>query len=215
MKKLFVFDLDFTLWNAGNTWCDHLTPPFSKQHSKVVDANGNVVRLYPDVREILKYLDKKMATLAVASRTFEPSWAKRLMHLLDIRKHFHHEEIYPSSKTQHFNALKKSTGLKFSEMIFFDDEHRNIKDVERLGVLAIYVPNGLGWKELPHKVLSHFGRGFRRGKINQRSSRESFPRRYDEKVLCPQKTGDSNPIYHQHMKDCLNRITLNQIVSSC
>jgi magnesium-dependent phosphatase 1 len=149
MKKLFVFDLDFTLWNAGNTWCDHLKPPFSIHHGKVVDADGSVVRLYSDVRQILEYLDEKQVTLAVASRTFEPSWARRLMELLGIRKYFQHEEIYPSSKVQHFQALQKATGYMFVDMIFFDDEHRNIKDVEQLGVQAIYVRNGLNWKEMP------------------------------------------------------------------
>lgn len=149
MKKLFVFDLDFTLWNAGNTWCDHLTPPFSKHQNRVVDANGDIVRLYSDVPEILQYLSRKSITLAVASRTYEPSWARKLLDLLDIRKYFFHQEIYPSSKIRHFFALQKATGLDFSEMIFFDDEQRNIKDVERLGVQAVHVSGGLSWKEIP------------------------------------------------------------------
>ena len=25
---LLVFDLDFTLWDAGGTWCDQTKPPF-------------------------------------------------------------------------------------------------------------------------------------------------------------------------------------------
>lgn len=30
-------------------------------------------------------------------------------------------------------------------MIFFDDEYRNIKDIEKLGVTCIYVKNGVNY----------------------------------------------------------------------
>ncbi len=42
-----------------------------------------------------------------------------------------------------FFRIKKKSGIKFSEMIFFDDEYRNIRDLERLGVLSILVQNGM------------------------------------------------------------------------
>jgi len=42
-------------------------------------------------------------------------------------------EIYPGSKITHFTQLQKSTGLKYEEMLFFDDESRN-RNVESLGV---------------------------------------------------------------------------------
>lgn len=33
-------------------------------------------------------------------------------------------------------------------MLFFDDEHRNINDLTRLGVVSILVPNGMDKKKL-------------------------------------------------------------------
>jgi magnesium-dependent phosphatase 1 len=42
-------------------------------------------------------------------------------------------EIYPGNKITHFNKLQKATGLRYEEMLFFDDESRN-KNVETLGV---------------------------------------------------------------------------------
>jgi len=33
--KVIVFDLDFTLWNGGGTWCDHLRAPFARRRDKL------------------------------------------------------------------------------------------------------------------------------------------------------------------------------------
>lgn len=39
--------------------------------------------------------------------------------------------------------IKKDSGISFADMIFFDDESRNIRDVEKLGVLSILVKDGM------------------------------------------------------------------------
>lgn len=44
--------------------------------------------------------------------------------------------------------IKKQSGAEFSEMIFFDDEHRNIRDIETLGVLCVLVENGMNMNVL-------------------------------------------------------------------
>jgi magnesium-dependent phosphatase 1 len=55
---------------------------------------------------------------------------------------FDEMEIYPGSKTTHFQSLQKKTGIDYRDMLFFDDEARN-RNVEReLGVLMILVPDG-------------------------------------------------------------------------
>ncbi len=83
--------------------------------------------------------------LALASRTYEPAWARRLLDLLEIRDRFEYEEIYPSDKDRHFKALKKQTGLSYDQMLFFDDEPRNIREVGQLGVKAVPVDHGVTW----------------------------------------------------------------------
>ena len=37
---LLVFDLNFTLWNAGGTRCDHTTPPYRKRIDHILDGGG-------------------------------------------------------------------------------------------------------------------------------------------------------------------------------
>ena len=45
----------------------------------------------------------------------------------------HATEIYPSSKDRHFRSLKSKTGVDFGDMLFFDDERRNIMEVREKG----------------------------------------------------------------------------------
>ena len=141
--RLVVFDLDFTLWDCGGTWCDCLTPPFAVTRKRVVDRAGRQVRLYDDVAGILDCCDSKGIPMALASRTEQPSWARELIALLDVAHRFAHLEIYPSSKLKHFAALRDASGVEFSQMLFFDDEPRNIREVSQLGVTCVEVPDGM------------------------------------------------------------------------
>lgn len=143
--QLIVFDLDFTLWDAGGVWCDCLTPPFRHRDGRVEDRDGRHVRLYDDVPRILDECDAGPAAMALASRTGEPGWARRLTELLDIRHRFAHEEIYPSSKVRHFAALRDATGCEYDQMLFFDDEDRNVHEVGRLGVTCVLVEQGMSY----------------------------------------------------------------------
>jgi len=49
---LLVFNLDFTLWDAGGTWCDHTDPPYTKENSFIQDASGKTISLYPEVSSL-------------------------------------------------------------------------------------------------------------------------------------------------------------------
>ena len=78
------------------------------------------------------------------ARALQP-WARELLDLLGIRNLFQYEEIYPGDKTAHFRALREQSGVPFSEMLFFDDERRNIDAVSALGVTCVHVTRGLDW----------------------------------------------------------------------
>lgn len=154
MKKLVIFDLDFTLWDAGGTWCDHTNPPYKRINEHIEDSYGARIKLYPEVREILDTLRTKEVPMALASRTGAPAWARELLRLFEIQHYFEYQEIYPGSKITHFNQLQNDTGIPFSYMVFFDDEMRNIMDVSSLGVHAVYVENGVN-KQLVEEALNH------------------------------------------------------------
>ena len=145
---LIVFDLDFTLWDAGGTWCDETTPPYQKLNGYITDAGGRIIYLYPDVPSILSHLRDKGILMGVASRTHGPATARKLMDMFEIRKYFTYEEIYPGSKIQHFERLQKSARVPFESIYFFDDEQRNVNEVGAMGVQAHLVVAGLSWNEL-------------------------------------------------------------------
>lgn len=147
LPKLAVFDLDYTLWPF---WVDtHVDPPFHKSSDGTVrDRRGQDVRLYPEVPEVLKRLQSLGVPGAAASRTSEIEGANQLLELFDLIRYFVHREIYPGSKVTHFERLQQKTGIPFSQMIFFDDERRNIVDVSKLGVTCIHIQNGMNLQTL-------------------------------------------------------------------
>lgn len=144
IPELVVFDLDFTLWDAGGTWCDCTNPPYHRTKAgEVFDSYHRQIRLYDDVITILEKLAKEDIPVALASRTDRPAWANQLTKLLRIDPFIQFREIYPGSKVEHLTNISRDSGVPLEKIVFFDDEHRNIHDTQRMGVSAVYVPNGL------------------------------------------------------------------------
>ncbi len=170
LPRLVVFDLDYTLWPC---WVDtHVTPPLKTSpgtgHAAAIDKFGESFSFYTDVPHILHTLPQAGMKLGVASRTHTPDIAREMLKLLHVPPGGNWEanisakkekarraldffdgglEIYPSSKIRHMEALKKRTGVPYSEMLFFDDEARN-RDVESLGVTMWLVRDGVTWEEI-------------------------------------------------------------------
>ncbi|XP_012540902.1 magnesium-dependent phosphatase 1 [Monomorium pharaonis] len=140
--KVIVFDLDYTLWPF---WVDtHVDPPFRKgAQNKVLDAHGHVIRYYSDVPNVLKWLSEEGYELGIASRTSEIQGARQLLDLFDWKKYFKYIEIFPGSKVTHFSNIQKSSDIVYKDMLFFDDETRNIVEVGKLGVHAVLVRDGV------------------------------------------------------------------------
>ncbi|XP_018580272.1 magnesium-dependent phosphatase 1-like [Anoplophora glabripennis] len=143
--KLMVFDLDYTLWPF---WIDtHVYPPFkTKSNGQIVDLYESPVTHYPEVPDVLEKLQREGYILGVASRTSEIKGALQLIDLFGWDKYFTYKEIFPGQKITHFYNIKKQSGLNFTEMMFFDDEQRNIRDISELGVVSVYVKNGVSKK---------------------------------------------------------------------
>ncbi|CAG2117072.1 unnamed protein product [Medioppia subpectinata] len=139
--EIIVFDLDYTLWPF---WVDtHPTPPFRHKNGGVVDARGHKVGFYPEVPEVLKTLFSMGYTIGIASRTSAPEDAEELLSLFDWNKYIAYKQIYPGCKITHFNRIRKESGVQLSQMLFFDDESRNIKDLKAVGVTSILVNEGV------------------------------------------------------------------------
>ncbi|XP_060112729.1 magnesium-dependent phosphatase 1 isoform X1 [Heteronotia binoei] len=140
--SLVVFDLDYTLWPF---WVDtHVDPPFQKgSNGNVWDRNGQAVKLYSEVPAVLERLHQEGIPMAAASRTGEVQGANQLLDLFSLDRFLRYKEIYPGSKVTHFQRLSQKSRVPLSQMLFFDDEDRNIRDVSKLGVTCIRVRNGM------------------------------------------------------------------------
>ncbi|GAA5835865.1 hypothetical protein JCM9279_002125 [Rhodotorula babjevae] len=166
LPKCVVFDLDYTLWPC---WCDtHVTPPLKRRGdgiNQVYDRHGDPLSFYPDVPSILLQLHRSKVHVAAASRTHAPKVARQILDQLLVPgslneggkdplkarkdksdtvsaiKLFDSMEIYPGSKMEHFRELSRKTGIACEDMLFFDDESRN-REVAKLGVTFVLVPNG-------------------------------------------------------------------------
>ncbi|PBK68008.1 magnesium-dependent phosphatase-1 [Armillaria solidipes] len=158
--KLVAFDLDYTLWDL---WIDtHVSGPLHRHKNtlnEILDRHNSPISFYRDVPHILHRLREAELIIAAASRTSAPNLARQALSLLLVppkygdkdtsplkAAHFFDQaEIYPGSKLTHFKRLHEKTGIPYSEMLFFDDEHRN-KEVEQLGVTFCFVPDGVNHK---------------------------------------------------------------------
>ncbi|EDU41039.1 magnesium dependent phosphatase 1 [Pyrenophora tritici-repentis Pt-1C-BFP] len=137
LPKIFVFDLDYTLWPF---WVDtHVAGPL-----KAVEGGL-----------------KKNILIAAASRTSAPDLGREMLKLLRIPRtsgssrsaieYFDHLQIYPGSKTTHFQRIHRDSGIEYEDMLFFDDESRN-KNVEVLGVTMQLIKDGVTRDEIDRGV---------------------------------------------------------------
>ena len=65
------------------------------------------------------------------------------MHCRIIGKYFDIKQIYPGSKTEHLKMIREQVNCPFYQIVFFDDEPRNIEDVRALGAVCEWVENGI------------------------------------------------------------------------
>ena len=98
---------------------------------------------YPETLAVLQKYSKQ-CHIAVASRTTFPKGADLALKLFGFDEYIDYREIYPGCKVAHFTSLCEKTGVNFEEMLFFDDEPRNIRDMTRAGVECVLVDEDIG-----------------------------------------------------------------------
>ena len=140
--KLFAFDLDGTIWSPEMYELWGGGSPFTviNPSSTVKDVRGTKVNLLGDSAKILHSLYQKSETLITAyvSTCDEPDWANECLTLFEttgkvlLRDVAHSSLIYKENKQHHFRRLREQfPEVEYSEMIFFDNQMNNIRDVQK------------------------------------------------------------------------------------
>lgn len=157
LPQMIVFDLDYTLWPL-HVDIDIL-PPLrpSNDFDYVIDRSGCTYSFYRDVPAILAALRHHGIKIGVASRTYAPGFALKMLNQIHLRdasgeackalEYIDFKEIYPGNKITHFNKLHNSSGVKYEDILFFDDEPRN-RNVESLGVTMHLITDGVTHYEI-------------------------------------------------------------------
>lgn len=130
---LVVLDLDYTIWPF---WCEMYSP-----------KQTHIAQLFPDSRDIIEACKASDIPMAVASRSPTPATAQAFLKALGLWKGYFDPILitpYVGKDQSHFPKLKSTLGTPYEDMLFFDDEHGNIRQVSKLGVTSILVSTGDG-----------------------------------------------------------------------
>ena len=155
---LIVFDLDYTLWPF---WVDtHISPPFRVKKVKetgekiLEDGYSFEIKLYPEVFQILETAKNEGIKMGTVSRTKEPEYGKQLLKLMDLEKYFVSCEFDTGTKVKSIKKIAQIAGIKegIKKCLLFDDETRNIRDIENAGGLGILLNNGLNMEKLKEGI---------------------------------------------------------------
>lgn len=162
LPALVVFDLDGCCWHPEmfQTLGDPPYRPLGGAGNRVLNSAGEEIRLLPSAQVVWRDLHEsddwrvRGTKVAVASSTY----ANKALPLLrefrlgrggrsmaDVADPDLIEIYYRrgEGKRPHFMELQRKTGVKFEEMLFFDDSKDNIDSVARLGVACQHTPDGL------------------------------------------------------------------------
>ena len=132
-------------------------PAVQRAGGGVYCRGGERVALMGDSEAILHELatgdDFRGKTLvAYVSRTDHIDWAEALLPLMPVgpagltmatASEQRLNQIFPSRKTVHFTNIAKASGIALEDMLFFDNERRNVTDVRAMGVTCVHTPDGM------------------------------------------------------------------------
>ena len=141
--RLFVFDLDETLWTVSEGLCSLVVPPFNLPHpDRVENSQGFWVELKPGVRDLFKFLKTKGCYISIASRNdVKPTMA--LLDALQLSQHLDFPQLCWRPKDESIKRILKDiqkrdkVAIKPQDVFFVDDWPENVVPVRAMGATGI------------------------------------------------------------------------------
>jgi magnesium-dependent phosphatase-1 len=141
--KLFVFDLDETLWTVSDGLCTLVQPPFRLEGpDRLVGKDGLWVELFPGARDLLKFLTGRKAYVSIASRN-DAGPTLELLKALSISDYFTFPQLCWKPKEESIRriireiAKRDKVTIKPEEVLFVDDWIENVSPVRKWGATGL------------------------------------------------------------------------------
>lgn len=141
--KLYVFDLDETLWSVSEGLCSLVRPPFHRpKPDRIENDHGFWVELRPGVRQLFQFLKRNGAYLSLASRN-DVGPTLDLLGALEISQYLDFPQLAWRPKHESIKRIIKEiqkrdkVTIKPQEVLFVDDWPENIKPVRDWGAAAL------------------------------------------------------------------------------
>lgn len=141
--KLFVFDLDETIWTVSEGLCSLIRPPFRLATPDRLETNeGFWVQLKPGVHNLFKFLKEQNRYISLASRndhepTMEILGAFGLAELLDFPQLCWRPKEESIEKIIKRIRKRDKVSIKADEVFFLDDWPDNVQPVRAWGATAL------------------------------------------------------------------------------
>ncbi len=121
--KCVVFDLDQTLWSG-------------------ILAEGDHLRLYPGILDLLRVLDERGILLSIASKNdFNSAWVQ--LRKMGIAQYFLHPQIDWLAKQQKIKAIARALNIGLDVIAFVDDNPFELDEVSYGAPEVTCIPVGL------------------------------------------------------------------------
>lgn len=125
-KKLFIFDLDDTLYLRNK-----------KKLSGINNNHHELCEYTKKITEILKKIKQQDKIITMASHNRNPKYILAKLGILDVFSIIIGE--YPRKKDTMVMEILEKTGCSKDDAIFFDDHPEHIIDVKNIGVDTYFV----------------------------------------------------------------------------
>ncbi len=136
-KKVFVFDLDLTLWSHEDA--QSTSPPYRVEGLKAFDQRGEVVELYWCVPELFKRLKQMGKKIAIASWN-APEAPLELLRAFGLAEYVDYAVIEPHPyKTSMLMRIMTRLAASPDEVVFFDDNEEIAERVAKNLGVDVYV----------------------------------------------------------------------------
>jgi len=140
-KIIFIFELDFTLWDCEEVRHDKLKQPFKKKGLAIVDTNEKKLSPFPEIIKILDQIKNSNYGIVFTSSTKIPECTRTLLKLSGIEKYPDITIFNSDSKNDQVGSLMAQTDIPANKIIYFDSNPDNIEQVKPYGINTFLIPD--------------------------------------------------------------------------